>query len=254
MIIKGRTVLFLLGWVALLSAPATAGGADEPPADLPGTIHVASYAATAFSYHDTGSLLWLTGPDGILRLEVRRGSAGADLLTPMLQQHGQGWTAILSGRGNDTFNAWGEEWHRPAPGVARAAQLVTTALLVGPPLAAQMVGPWRAGKAGSGARVHRIPTLSGAETAAAEDAEFGGNSDFHDRMATLGLGRGGADELLVLAWRQPSDRSQARLQARATRRPGHLELALTASRAVQYAMPEAFVPLWPLAQLVTVAP
>ncbi len=88
----------------------------------------------------------------------------------------------------------------------------------------------------------------------AEDAEFGGNSDFHDRMATLGLGRGGADELLVLAWRQPSDRSQARLQARATRRPGHLELALTASRAVQYAMPEAFVPLWPLAQLVTVAP
>ncbi len=66
MIIKGWTVLSLLGWVALLAAPTTAGGADEPPADLPGTIHVASYAATAFSYHDTGSLLWLTGPDGIL--------------------------------------------------------------------------------------------------------------------------------------------------------------------------------------------
>jgi len=252
--VKRRTMLILLGWVALLEAPTSAIEADEPPADLPGTIHVASYAATAFSYHDTGSLLWLTGPDGILRLEVRRGSAGDDLLTPMLQQHGQGWTAILSGQGDDTLNAWGEEWRRPAPGVARAAQLVTTALLVGPPSADRIVGPWRAGKAALGARVHRIPTLGDGETAATEDAEIGGDSDFHDRMATRGLGRGGEDELLVLAWLQPSDRANARLQVRATRRPGHLELALTASRAIQYAMPEAFVPLWPLAQLVTVAP
>ncbi len=234
--------------VLALAAPWCGSFAAEPPEDLPGTVRIAEYEASAFSYHETGTLLWLAGPDGILRLEIRRGDSrpkSPNPLPPLLEQEGQGWTAILAGEGNDTLNAWGEEWRRPPRGLARVAQVVSGALLAGPPVAAVETSTWRAGAVANHRQKERIPTLDGDRNSTGHGVEF------RRRQTHRGLGRGGADEMLELVWKYTDRGRTPRLQVAVTRRPGHLELSLIGFQDVVYAMPEAFVPLWPLGQLVS---
>ena len=245
----------LLAVMVGLAASASAAGEADSEADseinLPGVVHLASYQATAFSYHDMGTLIWLAGPDGILRLEIRRaadGHHGANLLQPLLEQRGQGWTAILAGKNDDTLNAWGAEWRHPPQGLARAAQLVTTTLESGPEASTKTPGPWRAGAQSRETTKYEVPSLVKTRESAPS------HSVWHSEAAARGLGRGGGQDLLVLSWEPTVPGQSPVLKVTATRSPGNLELTVLTARDVIYAMPEAFVPLWPLAQLVTVLP
>jgi hypothetical protein len=214
-------------------------------------LHVAAYDASAFAYRDTGTFLWLTGPDGILRLEVRRGpatAAGAEAAAPMLSWQGQGWTAILAGPGDDTLNAWGQQWRLPPPGVAAVVQRAGAALVVGPPPPSESAGVWRAGRGGAKLAKSRIPSLR--EPAPGESPSAG----FHGALVQRGSGRGGDDEMLALRWHETGPGQTPALEVRATRRPGRLTLRLLGSRAVSFAYPEAFVPLWPLSDLIAETP
>lgn len=241
-------VVWVVALVGVLTAVGTTAAATD---DRPGMLQVAFYEASAFSHRDSGTFLWLTGPDGILRLEVRRGSGGGTLretLDPLLAQRGQGWTAILAGSGDETLNAWGQEWRRPPPGAAAVVQLAGEALLAGPPAGSRSTGVWRAAGGVIPVRKHRIPSL--------READLGRfrPPGFRSALTRRGAGRGGDDEMLTLRWRQaPAERLPV-LEVSATRRPGRLELRHIGSRAVHYAYPEAFVPLWPLIDLVIFDP
>jgi len=244
------SILVLLLLTLSNAEPWTGCRAAEPPENLPGTLQLAAYQATAFSYHETGTLLWLLGADDILRLEIRRGPQQqvlATVLPALLEQRGEGWTAILTRQGDDTLNAWGQEWHLPPAGMARAARLVSQALVAGPPTVSPDRGGWRAGSAANHPKKFRIPTLGRDSTPVAAGREF------RQSHSGRGLGRGGADDVLELAWAASSTAEAPRLRVRVTRRPGHLELVHIGAKKVVYASPEAFVPLWPLAQLVTFA-
>ena len=243
--------LNILVVVVLLVGPLveTSSAADDE-LDLPGVAHLTHYSASVFSYQETGSLLWLAGAEGILRLEVRRAdntSANPATWLPLLEQRGQGWTAILAGLSDDTINAWGAEWRHPPAGLAQAAQLVTTALEAGPP---EPSGParWRAGQSAGHTAKYRVATLG--ESPASTSQEL----PWRDEQAARGLGRGGRDDMLVLRWGVQDGEKPVFLQVTASRSPGRLEFELPETAKVIYAMPEAFVPLWPLAQLMTFRP
>ncbi len=241
---------FLTAAVILAGPLVETSRAAEDELDLPGTAYLAHYRATAFSYQETGSLLWLAGPEGILRLEVLRAghtTAEPDTWQPLLEQQGQGWTAILTGQSDDTINAWGAEWRHPPAGLAEAAQLVTTALVAGPP---EQSAPrrWRAGQSAGHTAKYRVATLGESPALTPQGLHW------RQEQAARGLGRGGRDDMLVLRWEAQIGEEPASLHVMASRSPGSLEIELPEAAKVIYAMPEAFVPLWPLAQLMTFTP
>jgi hypothetical protein len=243
--------LTLLIAAVMLAGPLAApSDAAEEELDLPGTALLAHYRATAFSYHEAGTLLWLVGPDGILRLEIRRAdntATGTDAWQPLLEQQGEGWTAIIAGHSDDTINAWGAQWRHPPAGLAQAAQLVTAALALGPP---EAQGPkrWRAGQTAGQTTKYRVASLVDSTTSVLPGPPW------RREQTARGLGRGGQDNVLVLKWVAEAVERPATLQVTASRSPGRLELELPIAAEVIYAMPEAFVPLWPLAQLMTFTP
>lgn len=237
--------------VALLmisTAVAKPGQTAETEADLPGTIRTVAYRASVFSFQDSGTVLWLPGPDGIMRLEIRRGRAGHDALTPLLAQSGAGWTAILGGQNPGTLNAWQEQWRQPPAGLAQAARLVNEALTAGPTLSVDRKTRWRAGAHRLNGRTHGIDSLNPVS------AEASSGPAFRQVVAARGWGRGGLGDVLALRWETGAEGQASHLVVRSTRRPGRLELTPLATYDVIYAMPEAFVPLWPLAQLLTLTP
>lgn len=235
-------LLLMVAAIAVV-APALAGSADpDTSGTLPGRLHVAQYQASVFSYHETGNILWLAGPAGVIRLEVRRGRDERPL-DSMLAQTGEGWTAVLGGEGAGTINAWDEAWRVPPVGLQDAVQTVVGALEAGPGRVDDSpAGPWRSRPGRSSVVRVRIGSL------VSSDPETG----FRHRLSGRGLGRGGDDEMLELVWLETELDAHPRLQVRSTRRPGRLVLAADQERPVVYAMPEAFVPLWPLGQLVEI--
>ncbi len=245
----GRILLFvgLVGPAALNFGVAAAGETDRP-----GKIQIATYRATAFSYQMNGSLLWLTGSDGIVRLEIRQsGATGRNLpsVEALLNQQGQGWTAIFGGQGAGTLNGWGQAWRQPPTGLARAVGLVSAALLAGPPVGEGIAGPWRAKSLPGQLARYCVPSLN----SISEESEI--EIGLRHNLTGRGWGRGGADEVLEMVWQPVSAYAETELlRVRLTRRPGRVDLQLHDSLDVVYASPEAFVPLWPLGELITIEP
>jgi len=253
----GRRVI---AWGILVISVTAGNGAVgetvEASANLPGSISIYSYRASVFSFQETGTLLWLAGPDGALRLELNRGvvaTAGHRLVDPLLHQVGQGWTAVFGEHSQGTINPWGERWRQPPLGLGHMAQLVGEALAVGPPAAVSeravvSAEAWRAGAR----RISRIKfTIPSLEIAAGDTTP---RNVFRSESVRRGLGAGGVAEVLELTWRRQAGVDQTSLVVNSTRRPGRLELALLARHDVTFVMPEAFVPLWPLAELITLLP
>jgi len=239
-------ISILVAWGSMVPVTSGAGEATLAEAgDLPGRIHLAEYRASVFAHRESGSFLWLAGPSGLLRLEIRRGD-GQGVLTALLGQEGQGWTAILDGAENGTINAWGESWHQAPAGLGQVVRIVSEVLQSGVPSSDVTVGPWRCRGADDRSMKYRIGALGGSVGSGS------GKSDFRERLTRRGLGRGDRDELLELKWVVAAMDTTAWLMVRSTRRPGKLELAQQYSREVVYAMPETFVPLWPLARLVEI--
>jgi len=228
----------LSAWATAMPPLATATG-DET-ADLDGDLYLVQYTATAFATQEAGSLLWLLGPDGTLRVEVlSRGNRGAPPgdLEALLEQRGRGWTAVLGQHNGQTVNPWRQEWQRPPDFLRPLMEVVTQTLMVGPPTAHETNTAWRAGL-NKGYLTSRPLNVAG--------------PCFRDRQAHRGRGHGGTDDLARLAWRNRPGSGRPELWVSLSRRPGQVTLSLPAVYAVQFPYPETFVPLWPLSSLIKV--
>lgn len=234
--------------VALLSFCSSPIFASDHPADYPTQIHLASFEFQAYSRQEVGSVLWLVGPDGDLRLEIRRGgvAASTDLaLSRILDQTGHGWTAVLNGVADETINRWGEGWEFPPPGLGATVATMASELQVGPMGDAVSKRPWRAGAPSR--ESHRMAVASLVPEGDVPDT-------FRSQQAARGFGRGGSGDLLHWHWDAAAEESSPTLNLTASKWPGVLKMRLEDSYDGVIALPEVFVPLWPLRDLVTIVP
>ncbi len=246
-----RQLLSIAALCLLVPVSFSQAHAEEADTDLPGSLHSVNYRASAFSYHDHGTLVWLNGPDGMMRLDIRRGGTtaqGRNRLTALMEQNGEGWTAVFGGETAGTINAWGEQWRQPPDGLVRAARLIATVLDSGPPAFTPAKRPWRAGSNRVATRKYGIPSLTQANEPGAAVVSF------RRTQVDRGMGRGGDGDILELAWSAAGSVGSSYLRVRSTKRPGQLELTPDATYQVVFAMPETFVPLWPMGQLVRFVP
>jgi len=246
------------GFAALISGffPQQIAIAAEETDEISTQIYLASYDIGAFSYHDSGELLWLAVQQGDLRLEIRRRDASrqddkdglpsaleANLVKHLLEQNGQGWTAILNGAGDETLNSWGEGWDFPPAGLGIAVAALTDGLVSGPYKFLRSETTWRAGQKSSPTQSLVIPSLR-----PGDEKKVG----FRNQMASRGYGRGGDGEILQLRWALSPERGEPTLHVSASKWPGELKLRMIATYTARIAVPEVFVPLWPLSELVTI--
>ncbi len=200
-----------------------AAGQDDPPADAAGSLLLARWHAGAFGREAAGMLAVIDDGRGQVRAEVADGDAG---LPKLLDRDGRGWTVILAVDGQALLMPWGDRWRNLEPRAHGLLAAVAGALAAEPPPPGE----------------RRTQRLAVADPAA---------PDLRRRLAARGRGRGGAGETLRLAWSErPGD---PWLEIRSVRRPGSLELGPPEAVAVTYPVQEAFVPLWPLRDLVEFA-
>ncbi|MCB1182000.1 hypothetical protein KDM41_01065 [bacterium] len=226
----------------LVVAAALATAAPEADGTRAGELHVAGYTAAAWGHAVAGALVWLDDGNGSLRVEVARGGPAAPTpaaVADLCAWRGSGWTLVCGENGEGTLAPWSEPWRPVAAGLSQAVRAIAAAVHAGPGDDVGRTGrPWRAAPPARREQRLEVANLVG-------DAPRAG---WHGLVGGTGWGRGRAGEILALAWLVGPDGSRSRLQVRASGRPGALELVPDASRAVRYYDPDAFIPLWPLAE------
>ena len=258
-------LLLLLGRV-----PGSGAGEPDPDAAL---LLSTRWAASAYSHHTGGSVCWIQGPDGSLRVEVRLGPAGGarpaagvlldgpPLLAPLLTRTGEGWTLILGPAGTGTLNAWGRPWRHAPAGLAQMARLITAASgrtgdpgagagfrsLAGGHRPGALVRPRVLPPAPPAADRNKVWRYQLASLDPGIDAD-GGASGFRAGMTARGRGTGGAGEIVALRRYRVAGGEGFALAVTSSRRPGELRLDPARAMAVEPPVPEVFLPLWPLAE------
>lgn len=211
----------------LLAVAAVPAAAQDPPELQAGTLRLATWRGSFLGRGAEGSLALLTGPDGACRVEV------ADRLaawTDLLDRHGHGWTAVVGAGADPLVAPWGREWSPlEAPLAAGLATLARA--LAAPP------GPQARTRSRAAAPVRTV-TLPPVDPA----------PSFRTAQAARGRGRGGPGETLHLVWLGTADRRPV-LAVRSSRRPGGLRLGELRCLPVRFPVPETFVPLWSLREL-----
>lgn len=211
----------------LLAVAAVPAPAQETPELQAGTLRLATWRGSFLGRGAGGSLALLIGPDGACRVEVadRRCT-----WTDLLDRSGHGWTAVLGAGADPLVAPWGREWSRlEAPLAAGLATLARA--LAAPP------GPPVRTRNGAATPVRTV-ALPPADPA----------PSFRAAQAARGRGRGGPGEILHLVWLTAADRSPV-LAVRSSRRPGGLRLGELRCLPVRFPVPETFVPLWSLREL-----
>ncbi len=243
----------------------SASSAVEPPEDH-AFLTSTNWSASALSHHAGGSVCWLMGDDGSVRVEVLLdpegtgddgGQAGSDKgvnLEHLMTWTGDGWTLVLGPDGNGTLNGWGKEWDQVPADLSRVVRLVTASLRKFPnrPVGfsfAKSVRPTRGnagiprpGMLGSGA------TGEGGEDVWRYQVASSDAPGFRNRMTARGRGAGGVGEILILRWWRPEGQESYALSVGSSRRPGTLNLDPPSNLTVKTPDPEVFLPLWPLSQ------
>lgn len=265
-----RAGLLLLAWLMVFPPLSSA---QEPDPDV-SYLNFSNWRAVAYSHQAGGTLCWLTGPDGSLRLEARRGPADfrasddpADGswptgLDPLLNRAGEGWTVVLGPDDTGTLNAWGREWQPPPVGLVQMIRLVTQAVENHPaspgalpfgsvlkPSRNRGAIPrpiWvdnREGETGPTEKIrYELAPLDLTDTA--DQPKVG----FRARMAARGRGTGGVGEIVTLSWLEVPESPGSQVEIMSSRRPGTLILETPDKRRVETPPPELFLPLWPLSQ------
>lgn len=242
---RGLVDFVLLSLIVFSFFPRQAVSVEDHIAEEISRLFLATYQVDVLSQHEEGAILWLSAAADDLRLEVLRGSAGepaSELLAKLLQQQGQGWTAILNGAGDETLNPWGEGWRIPPAGLGQSVVLLTEWLKRGPPTEELSDGPWRATQGHQKQSQQVIGSLFRPRSA---------DASFRSRLVSGGYGRGGDGDIVRLAW-SSSEVDSAVLLVSTSKWPGEAKFTLKAVFSADIAVPEAFVPLWPLSELVTV--
>lgn len=264
--------LILIVSGVLVTAPPD-GAAFEDLLPDQDTLSATRWSATAYSHRAGGTVCWIFGEDGSLRVEVfldnrgqpeageNTGEPAAIDLAPLWTRSGDGWTLVLGPDDSGTLNAWDSGWRNVPWGLAQLVRLVTTALREYPDRPAdsshgQSVDlPWRSGTIprpkilGTGLRQpgakevwrYQLATLD------LQDSQPVDVPGFRRNMVARGRGTGGRGEILVLRWRGDGQGGFS-LNLRSSRRPGELVLQPVQRQGVPKPEPEVFLPLWPLSQ------
>lgn len=266
-ILSARQVLLLLV-VSGLMIPIPARADDQP--ERPSLLFSTRWSAEAYSEKAAGTVCWIDGPDGSLRIEVLRskwawGESPRNLL-PLMDRTGNGWTLVMGPDLNGTINAWDSQWRVLPLGLAQLARLVTASLQSYPETPGRFSFARRVGTTHGKSGIRRPQVLARpvadpgqTETWRFQLAPLSLASDqqpeetnFRRRMTARGRGTGGAGEVLVLRW-NPASGSETgmgryQLSLSSSRRPGTLHLDPAGSVAVATPEPEVFLPLWPMSQ------
>lgn len=259
-----RTPVFFMAILVLLVSGALA---DDPPVEhffLTST----NWSASAFSHDAGGSVCWILGDDGSVRVEVLLDPGGARdnadkshpgdaaNLEPLMTWTGDGWTLVLGPDGSGTLNAWGKEWDQVPADLSQLVRLVTALLQSFPSRTPDFpfATPVRQSLGNTG--IPR-PGMLGSDSSSEEDPDVwryqlraSDTPGFRKRMTTRGRGSGGVGEILVLRWWRSAGQAGYALDISSSRRPGTLNLDPPSNLAVDTPDPEVFLPLWPLSQFI----
>lgn len=216
----------------LVPAAPGRGPADgaAPEAPVAATLARGTWQLETPLGRATGAMLLLRDPaGGRWRVEVGLAESapvpGADLR----QRRGRGWT-LTGGAGAGFIQPWAGPWREAGPQATAALTEVVVAWLAAAAPEARprtvVLRDWEALPA-AWRPPRRLPA---------------GRGDLRRALTRRGLGRGGPGAVLELA---PAEDG---LRVTARRWPGNLRLQAPAVTAVEVA-PEAFLPLWPLADL-----
>lgn len=236
---------------------------------------LANWRATAFSQSRQGSCCWTTGLEGALRLEVSLQTPGnqpGPEFGPLLAWNGEGWTVILGEAGQGTLNRWGQEWKNTPPGIERLIRAIlsdftheefhfSSFIAAGgsghfrprPPISSTGILGERYIKR----RWEAIGLLLTEETVEISSRDPG---SFRNRLTGRGQGRGGSAEMITMELFLPiageiPDNSWVpgtRLLVSSSRRSGHLQLDVVDSLNPGEIPSEAFLPIWPLGNFISV--
>lgn len=264
----GLAIGTLLGLLVTAGAGADSHTGNSPSNPVP--LTAAFWSVSVYGHQEGGTVCWLFGEDGSLRVEMRRAlggnpaAAAQDLpdLEPLFHQMGEGWTVILGPGESGTLNRWGREWRNVPPGLARVVRLVASSVGAFPdtpphlPFALDVGGsPRRQGIArprvlpGSAAVPNR--TIARRFQLSPLDLEGDGLEPapgFRRKMIARGRGAGGAGEIVILTWLPTVDGEGSVLRVHSSRRPGTLVLDYSLTSMPNPPEPEVFLPLWPLSQ------
>lgn len=211
-----------------------------------------------------GSACWVRGDDGSVRLEVLPDGRAETGPGPLLRQEGQGYTLVLGPEDGGTFNPWGREWRTVAEATASWVRFLTGWLDGGDPAALAEKGrirllpdsaatvaprPRCLPLAAAAVRV-QLPMLEDPATgrgSAGTDPGGQPGGSFRRAMTGRAAGRGGNQEVLTL--RPEPGPCPAVWTLTSSRKPGRLRLGPVAVWSTGPLVPEVFLPLWPLGQL-----
>jgi hypothetical protein len=235
-------------------------------------LHLSDWSIRAWgSERAAGAACWVRGEGGALRVEIAVRTAAAPL-EALLAQRGEGWTLIVAPSGSNgtdarsspsLFKPWDAGWREVRASVGRTATTIVDRLdaavrrspdcgpQIEPPRDRRRSRPAGAGWRRPGRRRRSVRELAIVRGWHSEtgSAEIGGSPQgLRAQLVARGRGRGGADEILELSWRCPEDEAPY-LRISSTRRSGDLRIAIPSSFNVRIAIPEAFIPIWPLGDL-----
>ena len=258
--LSGPALLMVL---LVVSGVARTQEIESPPANISHQMWFYRWQASLIGWQGEGVAGWLPGPDGAMRLEVSGGETALAEPRSLVSLQGEGQTIVLNGDLFGTRNPWGEAWQRLRPAEGLWLRLVADVLgehrPSAPVLAAGVVPlasirraplprPFFAGGRSSPPARWRfqLPGLL-------DNPGPGSARSFRGRLTSRGLGRGGHATILTVTLLGAPARNVWRLTT--SRLPGWVELERQEILILDSPPPpEAFVPLWPLAESLDLPP
>ncbi len=188
-----------------------------------------------------GVLVALVGGDS-WRIDLAVVDLGSpEAMAQLRRRLGDGWTLASAAAEGGLLQPWHAPWRRFDHGTARAVGALLERWAAGPPVPSRSEERrrWRSATRREPAELH-WPDLQILGTPPPASATAQGA--WRRRLVVRGRGRGGDELRLQLRW------EGRQLVATTTRWPGRLEIA-PASETIVRVPPEAFLVLWPLAEV-----
>ncbi len=256
-------IILLLSWTTL-SAFADSASADTAQPEIQQKIHFLRWSGQVFSWNRKGAACWIHDQKGNLRFEVLADADGPSdlLLEKILQWEGfEGWTVISIAQEAGTFSRWNESWNDLPSSIHTWLRVVAYLAMDeqdtpvelpreikdispgGRPLCRPVFPQWK-----KRSRIRRLqlpkPNF--------ED-HFPGtpNLGLRHQLTHRGMGNAGEQTVLNISG-QVSGPEGMKLSS--THNPGILHLDHYLEIPVTYDFAEAFLPWWPLGNIISLSP